>query len=450
MPAPEAWLVRAGQEQCQERRAGGEPDLDPARQVLDHRQERPDEERRGRARPRARGRGGGAARERRLREGGRGQVEAHPDRHDREIQAVVLEAVAERDLHQGWADGEHHDERDRREPRDDRERRPDRAVERLLAASRAHAGEVGEEARRDALEDEDRRAGDHEDVEYEARRGGVFESSDQERAGVQEHLLADHDHQHSAREAAARGKGDGARERFVAARASGPRQHQHGDQREAHQRRCRDSKRDGLLAFGDAHREGKRAQRPGRRLRHQQSRQEVEAAHPAEVAPEEERGAEANDGGEQHPVERFRAGEKAVLKRVAEQKDRDGKADRDRQLNSRGGADRRRDVLSAGDAVGESAREELLDRPVRDGDGHEHGRPEDDDLAVLGRIEVVRGQREEEVREQTRDAHPRGQEARRAPEAPRLRAGAHFAHQRHGIQVSAQGVWHLRCLTPRS
>ncbi len=135
-----------------------------------------------------------------------------------------------------------------------------------LAASRSHAGEVGEEARRDSLEDENRRAGDHEDVEDEARGGGVFEGSDQERAGVQEHLLADHDHQHGACEAATGREGDGARESGIAAWASGPRQHQYGDQREAHQRRCRDPQRNRLLAFGDANREGKCAQRPGRRL----------------------------------------------------------------------------------------------------------------------------------------------------------------------------------------
>ena len=124
MPSPVRVLVGAGQEQRQERRAGGEPDLDPASLVLDQRAGGPDEERRGRETPRARGRRRGAARERRLREGGRGQVEAHADRHDREIQAVVLEAVAECDLHQGRADGEHHDQRHRGEPRDNRRASP--------------------------------------------------------------------------------------------------------------------------------------------------------------------------------------------------------------------------------------------------------------------------------------------------------------------------------------
>ncbi len=95
-----------------------------------------------------------------------------------------------------------------REAGDHRERRLDRGVKSVLATTSAHTGEVGEEARRDALEDQDGRADDHQDVEDEPGCGGVVERPDEERAGVQEDLLADHDHEHRAGESATRRERD--------------------------------------------------------------------------------------------------------------------------------------------------------------------------------------------------------------------------------------------------
>ncbi len=206
------------------------------------------------------------------------------------------------------------------------------------------------------------------------------------------------------------------------------------DEHEAHHRGRGDAQGDGRLALGDAEREGEREHHPRGRLGDQEGGEEREAASAAQVAPREERRAEGHDGGEQDPVEGLRSGEEPVLERLLEGRINTARHDGDGELDPCRGPDRGPDVLTACDAVGERAGEQLLDRPVGDRDRHEDGRPQNHDLAVLGGIQVVRGESEEEVREHARGAHARRQEACRAPEAPSLRAGAHFAHR---LKVSA-------------
>ena len=67
---------------------------------------------------------------------------------------------------------------------------------------------MGEEARRDRLEEDQRGAGDHQDVEDVPGRGRVLGGVDEQRAGVEQGLLADHDQEHRRGEAAAVGQGE--------------------------------------------------------------------------------------------------------------------------------------------------------------------------------------------------------------------------------------------------
>ena len=74
-------------------------------------------------------------------------------------------------------------------------------------------GQVREQARRDRLEEDERRPGDEQDVEHVAGRGGALGGADEQRPGADQHLLAEHHQQHRA------GEGAAAAERQV--RASG-------------------------------------------------------------------------------------------------------------------------------------------------------------------------------------------------------------------------------------
>ena len=120
-----------------------------------------------------------------------------PTRDDQQVGAVVGELLAEGDLHQlrarrsastsATSAGEAGDRRGSSPG-------PRRGSRRSLSlVAGAEAGEVGEEAGRDRLEELQRRPGDHQHVEDEARRRGAREARDQQRPGVEEGLLAEHD-----------------------------------------------------------------------------------------------------------------------------------------------------------------------------------------------------------------------------------------------------------------
>ncbi len=81
----------------------------------------------------------------------------------------------------------------------------DGSVELRRRPVRAHLREVGEDRRLDRLEELERRAGDQEDVEGEARErralGAALGGVHDQRPGVEERLLAEHHEQHGRGEA---------------------------------------------------------------------------------------------------------------------------------------------------------------------------------------------------------------------------------------------------------
>jgi hypothetical protein len=96
---------------------------------------------------------------------------------------------------------------------------------------------------------------------------------------------------------------------------------------------------------------------------------------------------------DEHPVERARAVEDVALDRAL-QGERHG-----REQRGKAGLDGHRDpvgmlVVAARAALGDRAREQLLDRPVDDRDDHEHHRPQQRDALVLHLREHVGGHRE--------------------------------------------------------
>jgi hypothetical protein len=117
-----------------------------------------------------------------------------------------------------------------------------------------------------------------------------------------------------------------------------------------------------------------------------------------------------------------------VLERVAEEQGEPGDGGRDPELDRPGHPQRPPDRKPALAALRDRPREELLDRPVDNRDGHDHGRPEDDDLPVLLPREVVRGEREVEVGEEPGDADPGGEQDRAAPVSPGF--GSRVRHRR--------------------
>ena len=125
-----------------------------------------------------------------------------------------------------------------------------------------------------------------------------------------------------------------------------------------------------------------------------------------------------------------------VLERSAERERRDGERGREGELNGGRDPERLSDGLLARLPLGDRPRQELLYRPKQDGDRHEDRRPQDDDLAVVDLVEQVRGEREVDVREQSRRADSHRQQPGGAPEAPRLRR-RHLALHRSGTLEAA-------------
>ena len=303
---------------------------------------------------------------------------------------------------------------------------------------------MGEEAGRDPLEDEQRGAGEHQHVEDEPRRGGTLAGLDQQRTGVQEGLLAEHDEEDRRGEGAAAacgfgfGRAAGGRSRVRAGGSLSAAPERERDHAEREQRRGDHPGRDRVAPGGDPHRDRERERHARERLGDQQPREQPEPALPREVAAGEEACREGEHGGEVDPVQRLGTGEQVIGERRAQGQGDDREAERDQPLDpgrlAQGGADRR-----SADPVGrDRAGDELLDRPVQDGDGDEGRRPQDDDLPVGGRVEVVRREREVDVGEQAREADPDRQGPGRAPEAARLGL---VGHRRHGTVAAPRARW---------
>ena len=191
--------------------------------------------------------------------------------------------------------------------------------------------------------------------------------------------------------------------------------------RQAEQGRCGDSERDGGLPAGDPDGDCQGERHPRGRLGEQQRPVETEPPAAGQKAPGEEARREREDGGDQDPVERLASGQEAVLQRSAKGERRHGESARQGELNRRRDPERLADRPLACLALGDRAREQLLDRPKQDRDRHEDRRPQDDHLAVVHLVEDVGGEREVDVGEQARRADPDREQSGRAPEALRLR-----------------------------
>ena len=110
--------------------------------------------------------------------------------------ALVVEVAAEEQVHQLRPGDEHHQRHAAREAGDRDQRDVHAAPERVALAARAQTREVGEDRGLDRLEELQRRAGDQQHVEGEAgerRAAGALGRLYEQRTGVQEGLLAEHD-----------------------------------------------------------------------------------------------------------------------------------------------------------------------------------------------------------------------------------------------------------------
>ena len=134
---------------------------------------------------------------------------------------------------------------------------------------------------------------------------------------------------------------------------------------------------------------------------------------------------------DEDPVERRRAVEQVVLDRPPQRQRDDEEREREARLDDQRRAQRVVVLEAARAAVGDRAREQLLDRPVDHRDGHEQHRPQQRDLLVVDVVEDVR--RDREVRERdharwwrsrSRGCGRRGRSrTRRRARARALRAG---------------------------
>jgi ribonuclease E len=299
----------------------------------------------------------------------------------------------------------------------------------------------GEDARRDRLEELQRRPGEHQHVEDEARRRRALEAARDQRPRVEEGLFAEHDHQHGRGEpgtvrdrdrrvarALRRGRGsrpagEGERDHHQAQRGS-------GDDADCHRR----------LAAEQADRDQQREQGSEDRLGEDQRGEEAEAFLAGEEAAGEVAGGVEEDSREEDPVEGFVPLEQVVLQGAAQSQGEDGEERRQAELDRRRGAHRAADRLAPHPVFGDVAGKQLFDRSVEGRDGDEDGRPDDRYLAVVGLGENVRGDEEVDVGDDAGEADADREEARGLAVVGRRRAAARrFAgapHQRTGAPCS--------------
>ena len=216
------------------------------------------------------------------------------------------------------------------------------------------AGQVGEDAGRDRLEELQRRPGDHQHVEDEARRRGALQAAGDQRPGVEEGLFAEHDHQHRGGEAAAvrasrtppplgvasRPACGCACSRVCARRAKAKR-----DDHQAERRGRRRSRSRPPTGPQQADRDQHREEGAEARLGEDQRREQAEAALAGEEAAGEVAGGVEEDRREEDPVEGFVAFEQVVLDRPAQRQ----RHDREEAPRGRAGSSRR--PASAGRSV---------------------------------------------------------------------------------------------------
>ena len=236
-------------------------------------------------------------------------------------------------------------------------------------------------------------------------------AADDERAGVEQDLFAEHDHQHRGREAGAaatsRTAGSSLGEAGI---SSAPRPGMPVASLLALRAKAAGTTRR-LSAgaatipiatadwpFEDADRDEHREDRPEAGLGEDQRGEQAEAAVPGEVAAGEVAGGVEEDRGEVDPVEGFVAVQEAVLDRPAQRQRDDREVAREAELDLGRDQDRLADRFALREVFGDVAGEQLVDRPVEGRDGDEDRRPEDRDLAVVGLREDVRGDEEVERR----------------------------------------------------
>ena len=199
----------------------------------------------------------------------------------------------------------------------------------------------------------------------------------------------------------------------------------HDDERD--ERRGGHAHRHHVLPGGEPDRDRDREQQPRDRLHEHQRAVEREPLVPGQPAAREVARGVGQHGHDQHPVQRGLAVEEVVLDRVLEDQRDDQERERERGLDQQRRAQRVIGLEAARPAVGDRAREQLLDRPVDHRHDHEQHRPQQRDLLVLD-VVVQRVRRDREVRE-------RDDPGRRDPDREDLRAGA-IAAERLGL-VSA-------------
>ena len=257
------------------------------------------------------------ARQRGLVERAGGEVEAHPDRDEREAPAAVGERVVEEDVHRPRAEHEQ-PERDRaREPGDRQHRDADRARELGGALARLQPGEVREQRALDRLEELQRRPRDQQHVEHEARhRCALRRPVDQQHAGVEQRLLGHHDRQHREREAPAAREPERLLVRAPLTGRHGPARERPRHHDERHERRRRHAERDRRLALRDPHRHRDREGQPRARLQEHEPAVEPEPLVPRQPAAREVARRVGQHRDDEDPVERRRAVEQVVLDRA--------------------------------------------------------------------------------------------------------------------------------------
>ena len=252
---------------------------------------------------------------------------------------------------------------------------------------------MGQDAGRDCLEELKRGPGDHQHVEDEAGCSGTFECAHQQRSGVEEYLLAEHDQEDRADEAGPVGHGELLPLGFhvdlgvvalcplglFAAGAPGDRIRDH-HQRE--QRGGDDADRDHGLAGEQADRHQDGEQGPEYGFGEDQRGEQAELLVSGEVAAGVVAGRVEQDSREEDPVERGVAVQQAVLDRALEDQRHGGEGETERDLDAGGHPYRPGVRVTSLDVLGDVPGEQLVDRPVEGRDGDEDGRPQDRDLAV--------------------------------------------------------------------